>query len=261
MDLPPFSPGPVVSVEIFNRDVVVHRRGRRHPGCVGIETGRGKITMLSQKSRQRLAFIANNTDVTFRTMITLTYPRFFPGDGRDVKQHLNTFLTWCRRHFSKPSYLWFLEFQRRGAPHIHMLLDYSLPRATLSRLDVYRRVAKSWYLIVRSRDERHMRAGTRVERIRKADGAKRYALKYAYKTKQKSVPGPYQNVGRFWGCSRDVRPRVGVTVAMDEMSVRQLLEDWEYKPAPGRMLYQTLFGCADRFRNSAAITKYADLTF
>lgn len=40
------------------------------------------------------------------------------------------------------------------------------------------------------------------ENVRAEDGAKRYALKYALKTKQKAVPPDYQDVGRFWGCSR-----------------------------------------------------------
>ena len=42
------------------------------------------------------------------------------------------------------------------------------------------------------------------ELIRSDDGAARYALKYATKTKQKKVPEDFQDVGRFWGCSRDV---------------------------------------------------------
>lgn len=42
------------------------------------------------------------------------------------------------------------------------------------------------------------------EPVREEGGARRYALKYALKTKQKSVPSEFQDVGRFWGCSRDV---------------------------------------------------------
>lgn len=42
------------------------------------------------------------------------------------------------------------------------------------------------------------------EDVREQDGAKRYVLKYALKPYQKKVPKDYQDVGRFWGCSRDV---------------------------------------------------------
>lgn len=216
--------------------------------------------MLSRKSRKRLAFVANNTRVVFRTMLTLTYPSTFPCDGKQVKQNLNTFLVWARRRFKRPSYLWFLEFQRRGAPHIHILLDTPLPQNSKERTAVYSDVAQKWYETVKSEDEKHLAAGTRTERIRKPDGAARYCLKYAYKTKQKCVPAAFQNVGRFWGCSRDVTPTDVRTIPMDELTVRAILADWEYCPNEDTLVYQTLFGCTERFRTYSGVRVWADLT-
>ena len=216
--------------------------------------------MLSKKSRQRLAFIANNTRIVFRTMVTLTYPGQFSSDGKEIKKHLNAFLVWCRRRFESPSYLWFLEFQRRGAPHIHLLIDTSLPQLTDERTAVYREVSERWYAIVGSRDIRHRNAGTRCERVRKKDGAARYCLKYAYKTRQKCVPEAYRNVGRFWGCSRDVTPAESRIWPMDEPTVRAVLSDWEFCPNEDTLVYQTLYGCADKFRSYSGIRVYADLT-
>lgn len=258
--LPKFDPGPVIGIRIYRRDVVVVRRGVMHPGKHGIPAKRGNITMLSKQSRMRLAFIANNTRVVFKTMITLTYPKEYTTDGKEVKKHLNTFLVWCRRRFAKPSYLWFLEFQKRGAPHIHLLIDQPLPQDKARRLDVYADVSVKWFNTVNSGDEKHLLAGTRVERIRKPDGAARYCLKYAYKTRQKCVPEPYRNVGRFWGCSRDVTPAETRTWPMDDLSVRSVLVDWEYCPDEGTLVYQTLYGCADRFRSYSGLRVYADLT-
>lgn len=216
--------------------------------------------MLSKKSRRRLAFVANNTQVVFRTMVTLTYPKQFETDGQIVKGHLRTFLQWCRDRFDRPSYLWFLEFQRRGAPHIHILLDCPLPSDKDERVELFYIVARRWYEIVGSGDVRHRAAGTRCEGIRKPDGAARYCLKYAYKTEQKCVPKAYQNVGRFWGCSRDVTPREPRIIAMDEESVRAVLADWDYCPDKNTLVYQTLFGCASRFRSYSGIRVLADLT-
>ena len=258
--MPKFDPGPVIGIKIYRRDVVVVRRGVMHPGNHGIAPRRGEITMLSKKSRQRLAFVANNTRVVFRTMVTLTYPGQFSSDGKEVKKHLNAFLVWCRRHFASPSYLWFLEFQRRGAPHIHLLIDTPLPQDDDERVVLYYKVAKKWYEIVDSGDIRHRAAGTRTERIRKKDGAARYCLKYAYKTRQKCVPEAYRNVGRFWGCSRDVTPKDVRIWPIDDLSVRAVLSDWEYCPSADTLVYQTLYGCADKFRNYAGIRVYADLT-
>jgi len=258
--LPSFNPGPIVGVQIYKRDVVVRRRGYLHPGNRGVAPKRGSIMMLSKKSRRRLAFVANNTRVVFKTMVTLTYPREFPLNGRQVKAHLNTFLTWARRVWKKPSYLWFLEFQKRGAPHIHILIDALLPAAKGERVTLFDKVAKKWYETVASGDLRHRAAGTRCERIRKPDGAARYCLKYAYKTEQKCVPSEYRDVGRFWGCSRDVKPKEPKMVSMDEGSVRGVLVDWAYCPDNDTLVYQTLFGCAERFRQYSGIKILADLT-
>lgn len=216
--------------------------------------------MLSKKSRQRLAFVANNTRIVFRSMITLTYPKEYPTDGKSVKAHLNAFLVWARRRFVSPSYLWFLEFQKRGAPHIHILLDYPMPQDDVQRFNLFQSVSKKWYETVDSGDLLHLMAGTRCERIRKPDGAARYCLKYAYKTKQKCVPVGFRDVGRFWGCSRDVPPEVARVWPIDELSVRSVLSDWEFCPSEDTLVYQTLFGCADRFRQYAGIRVYADLT-
>ena len=216
--------------------------------------------MLSRKSRKRLAFVANNTQVVFKTMVTLTYPKEFPTDGKQVKQHLNTFLVWCRRRFDRPSYIWFLEFQKRGAPHIHLLFDYPLPDNKAGRCLLFGEVSQKWYEIVGSKDPFHLAAGTRCERIRKPDGAARYCLKYAYKTEQKWVPRDFQNIGRFWGCSRDVTPKEPRTIPMDEGSVRGVLEDWEYCPDENTLVYQTLYGCADRFRTYSGIRVWSNLT-
>lgn len=94
--------GPVTGIKIYKQDVVVVRSGtpsRDEPPI------RGEILQWSKKSRQRLAFVATNTDVTFRTMITLTYPAEYPSDGKEVKNHLNAFLTWLRRETKGVSYL------------------------------------------------------------------------------------------------------------------------------------------------------------
>lgn len=62
------------------------------------------------------------------------------------------------------------------------------------------------------------------EKIREADGAKRYALKYALKPDQKKVPKDFQDVGRFWGASRDVSSSVPAGIEVDITD--EQLRDW-----------------------------------
>ena len=236
--------GKVVGIQLYANDAVVIREGNA-PETEGHE--RSEIMEFSRKSRLRLAFVASNTPVRFRTMITLTYPKEYPCDGTHVKAHLREFIHWLRKDTHGCDYLWFLEFQARGAPHFHILIDWPLP----SRMEVRRgfrfRCSSVWYAVVGSRDEKHLAAGTRVERLRKPDGAARYAIKYAWKMKQKTVPPNYRNVGRFWGHSARVKPLPQAELRCTEDDIRGALEGWEYAPDGERALFRVLYNQAARF--------------
>lgn len=208
---------PVTKIKVFRRDVVVCRETGSVPRKF---TGRkrGDITEFSFESRMRLLHFAKNCNADFHSMLTATYPRKFPADGRLVKKHLNTFTVWLRREVDGIRGIWFLEFQKRGAPHFHFLLDVNLEdqgkvikkrRSGINRGEksaLYRtcqlcedRASAAWYRIVKSGDERHLRAGVCWEQLEESDAALRYAAMHAGKPKQKEVPEEFQNVGRFWG--------------------------------------------------------------
>lgn len=177
---------------------------------------RGKILEFSEKSRGRLCEFAHETTAELKQqgikpgfMLTLTYPgdwRSVAPDGRAVKRHLDKMERRLKRYFERLdmdfSALWFLEFQKRGAPHFHLIMWGA--RLTLS--DSQLRAAQTdlriaWAEVVGHADpihhERHKRRGVGFERMRK--GHLGYAAKYAKKMKQKAVPDEFANVGRFWG--------------------------------------------------------------
>ena len=237
--------GKVVGIRIYRNDVQVIRQGNAPPH---VDTLRGEITCFSKKSRLRLAFVASNTPIRFLTMVTLTYPERFPNDGRKVKRDLKAFLEFLRRDIGKPNYLWFLEFQKRGAPHIHILLDWPLPRARANKKAFRDRVAMTWYRLAATKDPKHLAAGTRVEAIRKPDGGARYCVKYCLKMRQKAVPEGYRNVGRFWGCRTNVLPEPESIHRCTEDDIRAVLDGWEYAPPEDKVLYKTLFNQAETFR-------------
>ncbi|GAG62416.1 unnamed protein product, partial [marine sediment metagenome] len=110
------------------------------------------------------------------------------------------------------------------------------------------RVAAAWYRIVDSSDPAHLQAGTRCEAVRDANGAARYAVKYASKMRQKRVPPDFRNVGRFWGHSDDVKPVPRETIQCTEDDVRELLKGWDYAPRPERVIYRILYGQSSRFQ-------------
>lgn len=228
------------SVTVYSNDIVVHR-----PAGIGNPGGspRGEISNFSNNSRRRLAFVASNTSIKFVAMVTLTYPLEFPGDGREVKRHFANFMKALRRKLGKMSYLWFLEFQKRGAPHYHILIDR--PRKVSKDFKMW--VSRSWYRIVGSNDDKHLRAGTRTENVRKGESLSRYAVKYAIKMRQKAVPEQYRNVGRFWSHSPNVKPQPLYEVGIEtNEQLAESLQTWDYF-RPDRIGYKVLYNSAGSF--------------
>ena len=172
---------------------------------------RSCIEKFSESSQKRLSGWLALAVPHYNVMVTLTVPHV-ETDGLFFKDRCDR---WLSRALSlgkeslgeEASLTWFLEFQSRGAPHLHILANFYLPKDW---------VASSWTglwssaLIDRNTPElvdKMLSASTRVEYLRSARAARRYALKYATKTNQKDVPDGYSHVGRFWGI-RGSRERV-----------------------------------------------------
>lgn len=178
---------------------------------------RGKIKMQSKKSLLRLMFLMQATQVQFASMLTLTYPKLSPTDGLIVKRDVAAIVQKLRR--AGWEYLWFLEFQKRGAPHIHILTDQ---RAITPRMRVdyglywTARIALSDWFHTRCPVDEYNREVMKMakfnthhkvwEFMRSREGARNYVTKYASKERQKQVPPRYKDVGRFWGSTRTLRP-------------------------------------------------------
>ena len=156
---------------------------------------RGEITEFSARSRQRLrckiASICRNELPYF---LTLTYPAEWTWDAELWKRHLKVFSQRFVRRFPTAGFIWKLEFQERGAPHFHSFV-WGIPESDGVRA-IIDFISEAWFEVVRSGDEKHFIAGTRVEKMRSAKAAIRYVSGYASKTDQ-TLPG--KKVGRYWG--------------------------------------------------------------
>ena len=193
---------------------------------------RGKITEWSDASRKRLKLHLRNVATGkdgYCLMLTLTYPTV-DTDGEKVKKHLQRIRQWLQYHGVKNG-CWFLEFQRRGAPHFHAYISAS------DRINS-KMIAAAWCKIINEplgsdcfRVHAGIAKGSRpcLEPIKKPHAISYYATKYATKSDQKEVPPDYQNVGRFWGVWGDLRPVIehfwghGVDSVM---SARVLMLNW-----------------------------------
>lgn len=175
------------------------------------------ITELSVESRKRLAFTASNASCGWASMITLTYGAEYPHNGQQVKRDLNLFLSALRYKITGVRYLWFLEFQQRGAPHVHILLSTGFDEIVFGPLVGKWIVLASAYAESDTSEENirkfnlHQKDGVYDfwQNARSECGLSHYAVKYATKTEQKSVPTSYQSVGRFWGATRGLVEYVG----------------------------------------------------
>ena len=202
---------------------------------------RRTVMCWSRKSRSRMVralceidyapLLSDPTRVP--AMITLTYP----GDwvtvaptGPDLKRHFAIFKRRYRRAWGRPlRCIWKLEFQRRGAPHLHLLMVPPVGAARGSGLMFRQWLSATWAEVVDHPDPmqrmRHERAGTGVdfaEGLRATD-PKRVAVyftkhgTFTAKEYQNRVPRewrePGAGPGRFWGYCGLRRATVPVEVA------------------------------------------------
>jgi hypothetical protein len=126
--------------------------------------------------------------------VTLTYPHEYPEDPEVCKNHLKALRKRLQRKFGTFAALWRLGIQRRGAWHFHLLLFVGPSIGPIGELRRF--ISSSWYKVTGKISEGHLRAGTRVEVVRKWKEATSYAERYMAKAEE--FPEGLQT-GRIWG--------------------------------------------------------------
>lgn len=158
---------------------------------------RGKVTRFSAASRRRMLYTLGKIQrAKLPLLVTLTYPLAFPADGARWKSHLRRWYQRLERKVPGVGCIWKLEPQKRGAPHFHLLI-WGLDGVPLAEFRSW--ASKSWYQVVGSEDEKHLRAGTRVEIVRDRNGMMAYASKYLGKVLEDGDLQGWDQPGRFWG--------------------------------------------------------------
>lgn len=170
-------------------------KGKRTPSYAR----RGKVKGFSRSSKLRLLRKVSKvrTDAP-AVFATLTYPASYP-DVQTAKRHLNAIGKRLLR-LGQYGFFWRFEYQRRGAPHFHLIV-YGVKHVHRFR----RWLAQAWYEVCGSGQVEHLSAGTQADWVRTHRGVMHYAAKYLSKTggKQKwdSETGEVSIVddGRQWG--------------------------------------------------------------
>jgi hypothetical protein len=140
---------------------------------------------------------------------TLTYPALYAQDWRIWKRDLDTFFKRLARKYPElVGCCWRVEFQRRGAPHFHLIMVCSKGCENLARFR--RQIAEMWCEIVADgykmsggdmatyapEKGKHLRAGTGVEAVQGRKQLMAYVSKYLAKVDQANAPEEW---GRSWG--------------------------------------------------------------
>jgi hypothetical protein len=196
-----------------------------HGECPGEPTPTRMITEWSRKSRVNMRLKLAQLDYTpmyeDRTrvpgMMTVTYPGdWLPvaPNGREVKRHLKMLRKRYERAWGEPlRCVWKLEFQHRGAPHVHFLM--APPHGEVDGQQFRQWLSRTWAEVVAHPDaeeyRRHLLAGTAIDYVEgmKAADPRRIATYFSkhsqFKAKeyQHRVPDEWAesgvSVGRFWG--------------------------------------------------------------
>lgn len=194
---------PEMSVaHVYEKDVVIKKF--RDDVVSGGRRGGGKradIFKFSDASKRRLLFVCRNSGSRVKSQVCLTFHRSSPIDGRAFKETLNLFLTRLRQKYSGVHYLWVLEFQKNGQPHAHMFTDIEPTEENRHE------VARIWNTATKESEENYKFTSHHRNFFKWVmDSGSYLAKEYLAKSIQKDVPEHFRNVGRFWGCSRNMKP-------------------------------------------------------
>lgn len=200
---------------------VSKRRKSSAQGKSSPRASRKSVTTWSNKSRlkmlERFASLDYSPfidDKFVPALLTLTYPSEWLSvvpTAHDAKKHLQNFRKRFERTYGRTFHgLWKMEFQRRGAPHFHILAPIPIGVRFPEWLSL------AWSEVVNHQDsaerEKHRLAGTRVDLARGLTATDANLISFYFSKHSSAGYGPkeYQHfppeewqregsVGRFWG--------------------------------------------------------------
>jgi hypothetical protein len=183
------------------------------PGEVGNRRAVGEFTSAARRNARETAAALPFEDFQNWYLMTLTYGREFPMDGKTVMQHKKRFEDrWRRMWGAGVVAIWVKEFQRRGAIHLHYWV--SVPKAAEMEDDPTMGAGSErwpwacdvWSDVVGSvRGSAHHHMGVNMRKMEygptRLTGGR--VAKYFYyesaKYWQKEIPEGFTNIGQWWG--------------------------------------------------------------
>jgi hypothetical protein len=185
---------------------------------------RGDIKMFSRSSRLRLMkFLASlpYSELGIPFFVTLTYHQYFPESYHICKDDLHHFLVDLKRRFPDLKYIWKMEFQKRGAPHFHIIVFLPEKNARKTEYQFKRVLFSLW--------KKHLQCGcfwcsrhsVKVQKIQSFRRLSFYVSKY-----MAQVDETYreEGTGRFWGRSKNLYERAYLKASIDLKTFDEIRE-------------------------------------
>ena len=174
------------------------------PPSPPLRHGRGirdRVRGFSRESRtnllRRLASINRGAFKAFKgrmIFVTLTYPGEYPQDPVVCKRHLKALRKRLQREYKSFAAFWRMGIQMRGSWHFHLVLFVGASVGSLGELRHF--ISSSWYEVTGKISEGHLRAGTRVEAVKKWKQVTSCVERYMAKPEE--FPDGLET-GRIWG--------------------------------------------------------------
>jgi hypothetical protein len=172
--------------------------------------------------------------------VTLTYPHEYPEDPELCKRHLKALRKRLQREYKSFAAFWRLGIQKRGAWHFHLLLFVEPSIRPIDELRCF--ISSSWYEVTGKVSEGHLRAGTRVEVVKRWKQATSYVERYM--AKPEAFPEGLKT-GRIWGIwNENLLPVRWETVEVslrDAFKIRRIYRKLARKKASGSLRRMTVF--------------------
>jgi hypothetical protein len=208
---------------------------------------RERVRGFSRPSRtnllRRLASINRGTFRAFRgriIFVTLTYPHEYPEDPELCKRHLKAFRKRLQREYGSFAAFWRLGIQKRGAWHFHLLLFVGPTFGSIGELRRF--ISSSWYEVTGKVSEGHLRAGTRVEAVKRWREATSYVERYMAKPEE--FPEGL-HTGRIWGIWNEgllpVRWKAVEVSLRDAFRIRRIYRKLASRKGSGSLRRITVF--------------------
>lgn len=202
---------------------------------------RGQIGGYSEDSVRRFKELSerlNFGDWKMNVFATLTYHENMV-NYRQSKIHLQRFLEGMKYH-GLASCVWFMENQKRGAIHYHLIGVGWLKENSVRELRAL--ITRVWTKASgQAEDTQAVAASCQCDRVKKPEGARNYLAKYLSKPSQKGLDTS-EWCGRWWGVRKvEVTPWVELvgSEASKVLALAFKLKDDHYGFLP-RVIYPTI---------------------